>query len=154
MFEVDADGFEAELTQRWTAARAILRQRLARAVGLGITLGAAEIRRSHRYKNRTGVLEKSTVGEIEGWRGEEFVGRIRASAPYASFVEYDTAPHPIFGNPWLVFRWKGVLCHFRYVNHPGTTGQPFMHFGYYKAERVIEAETEKAFVAMQEFLDR
>jgi hypothetical protein len=154
MFTVDVSGFAAETEKLWGGAMSIIRQRVGRAVGIAVAAGAAAIKSEHTYKNRTGELSRSIVGFVEGWRGDTFVGYIRAGALHASLVEYPTRAHEIHGNPFLSFVWKGVKVSFRYVRHPGTKGQPFMHLGYYKAERVLEAEIEKAMVVAQEFLNR
>jgi hypothetical protein len=40
-----------------------------------------------------------------------------------------TAPHPIDGNPLLVFNWKkmgGQLMFLRHVNHPGSEFRPYL----------------------------
>ncbi len=154
MFTVDVESFATEAEKLWGGAVQIVRHRVARAVGLAVKRGAEAIKQGHTYKNRTGELSRSLVGFVEGWKGDTFVGVIRAGAPHASLVEYPTRPHEIHGNPFLTFRWKGVWVSFRYVRHPGTKGQPFMHLGYYKAERTLEMEIEKGFAEAQEFLNR
>lgn len=154
MFVVDVESFAAETEKLWSGAMNIVRQRVARSVALAVQLGADEMKQRHTFKNRTGELQRSMVGFVEGWKGDEFVGYIRAGAKHASLVEYPTRAHEIHGNPFLHFKWKGVWVTFRYVRHPGTKGQPFMHLGYYKAERVLEAEIEKGVASAQEYLDR
>jgi len=50
---------------------------------------------------------------------------IYADAPHSGVVEYGSAPHPIEGNPFLIFFWDkvGKTVAMPHVEHPGTTGQ-------------------------------
>lgn len=154
MFTVTVEG-EEEVKAAFERAYNEIRVGAVRGVGYGVRDGANEIRTKHKFRNRTGELERSVQGVVLGWRGDsEYVGVIRASAKHAGFVEYDTPPHLIPGNPFLAFEWKGEQVFFRYVNHRGTKAQPFMHLGYYKCERVILREMEISLKRAQEILDR
>lgn len=155
MFDVTLEG-EADVIRQWGQAYGALKNSMRYAVSKGTREGAREARAKHTFKNQTGDLEKSIDGFIVGWTesGLKITGVIRAAAKHASFVEYDTKPHEIVGNPFLTFVWKGVPVSFRYVQHPGTKGQPFMHLAYYKAERVIIRELEIGIERMQEALNR
>jgi hypothetical protein len=81
---------------------------------------------------KSGHLASTIEGHAEGNRGSWSV-----SASYWPYVEFDTAPHIIYGK--LVFPYKGGLFvwdnpHYpnnqdaggAWVNHPGTDAQPFM----------------------------
>jgi HK97 gp10 family phage protein len=74
---------------------------------------------------RTGRLQQS----IQTNKISDLSSEVVASAPYASFVEYGTAPHLIMpknGN-FLVFQAGGQTVFARSVNHPGTKPYPFFN---------------------------
>ena len=161
MFTATVEGASA-LEQTWRRVASTVRMGAMRGAGLGAEEGASEARRRHTFRNRTGALERSIRGRSIGWVGDTFKAEILADARsttkgrarYASFVENGTAAHLIVGNPFLTFMWKGALVHLRYVNHPGTTALPFMHFAFYKAEAVLYREVEVSIADAQRILDR
>ena len=51
---------------------------------------------------------------------------IGPNVPYAEVVEKGSAPHIIFGNPYLAFEINGATVIVRHVNHPGTSPQPYV----------------------------
>lgn len=57
-------------------------------------------------------------------RGDSFTATIRYTVPQAEFTDKGTNPHPIDGNPTLVFFWPkaGRVVHLRHVDHPGNEG--------------------------------
>jgi hypothetical protein len=60
------------------------------------------------------------------WRMEDWNSVIVfAGADYSAVVEYGSKPHPIDGNPFLIFYWDkvGKIVAMPHVEHPGTTGQ-------------------------------
>lgn len=83
----------------------------------------------------TDIIEKNMIPEIPVKTGElrDSVrksvignqGKVETTAGYGLFVDEDTKPHKIVGNPLLVFMWRGKLFIRHSVNHPGTTGQQF-----------------------------
>jgi len=155
MIEVDADGFEAELTEQFARAVAEVRVGMVRGVGYGARDGAAAAREGHTFTNRSGDLERSITSFVVGWANDNlYVARIIAGAKYASFVEEGTPPHFIAGNPTLAFQWKGEQMFLRYVNHPGSKPYPFMHLAYVKAERVVIKEIELGIERAQAILAR
>lgn len=155
MIEVDADGFEEEVSRTWTRAVAEVRVGVSRGVGYGARDGAAAARDGHTFVNRSGDLERSIQNVVVGWVNDNlYVANIVARTPYASYVEEGTPPHLIPGNPTLSFDWKGERVHFRYINHPGSRPYPFMHLAYYKAERVLIKEIELGVERAQAILDR
>ena len=149
---------ENELRFAWGQVVGIVKRGTMAAVSKAAREGAREARTKHTFKNRTRALERSIEGFVVGWTdsGNMYVGYIRAGAKHASLVEYPTRPHDIFPKrgKFLHFEWKGEWVSFRYVRHPGTKGQPFMHLAYYKAERVLIRETEIALKRAQEYLER
>lgn len=69
---------------------------------------------------KTGALKSSIRKSIVGNSGI-----VETTAGYGKFVDEDTGPHKITGNPLLAFIWRGKLTIRHSVNHPGTKGQQF-----------------------------
>jgi hypothetical protein len=101
---------------------------------------AEVVRQAARAKApvRDGCLRSSIVKRLEV-RPEGLAVRIIADTTpcsptrksYALFVEEDTKPHIIEGNPTLAFQWDhgpsgAGLYFFASVSHPGTRGKHFM----------------------------
>lgn len=76
---------------------------------------------------RTGGLRSQIAAGPPVPAGDVLWVRIRSAAAYSSYVDEGTGPHPIEGNPLLVFFWPkvGEVVFFRHVNHPGTTAREF-----------------------------
>lgn len=121
MFRIDTGAFEQSLSALETSFVSGAKQLLGEA-----TRTAQEFARvTPLFKDRTGALRASIRRQtISTWHHRLVAGG--RPAPYGVFVHEGTAPHMIVGNPTLTFVWKGVLVHFRYVNHPGTKPRPFM----------------------------
>jgi hypothetical protein len=177
MFSVDVDGLR-DLAADWNDALQVLSDGVRDGVRLAVKEGAEEARRLHRYKDRTGELTRRTEGRVIVSAPGGAVGEITAKKPYASFVEDGTKAHDIWpkaargfvgpmrrgqsrgrrgpGNVRRFLRWvneSGV--HFaRMVRHPGSKPHPFMSFAYFKAERVILREVERAVALAQRILSR
>lgn len=92
-------------------------------------LGAQLIMRSVIYVDdifgtnipvRTGNLKNTRQRTIEPDRAE-----IRTTTGYGKFVNDDTRPHIIKGNPFLRIPIDGKVIFRRQVMHPGTKGQKF-----------------------------
>lgn len=174
--EVDASA----LVQAWVGVRASIRAGTRRGVSQGVQEGAAEARALHSYTNRTGNLERSTIGKLTGNRtsvgasrgtnnrlpsmadlpsdvdGAQF-GEIRAGMEYASYVEEGTRPHMIYPKRATVLSWigyDGTRVFARWVNHPGSKPYPFMHHAYLKCERVMVREIYRGIADAQQILDR
>lgn len=144
----------AELAFGWAVIA--VRQGAERGVRMGVSEGANEARRGHTFRNRTGALEQSIVGQFVGWKGNEVYGRISARKAYASYVDGGTRPHEIRIRRarWLHWEEPQGDHHFaKVVQHPGTSPRPFMHLAYYKAERVVVREIEVGIAFAQEILD-
>lgn len=96
--------------------------------------GAKDSRRrapvGHKHDRRSIPLKESIYSIMHG----RTRGSWGASARHAMFVEEDTRPHLIPGNPHLGFYWEsehrdwvpGLYGEVDYVNHPGTQAQPFL----------------------------
>lgn len=179
MFDITIDA--GEFIRTWNHVRAAIRVGVRKAVSQGVTEGAEEARTRHVFKNRTGDLERSIVGRLTATRtsvgasdgsnsrvgqwksinieggvdGAQF-GEIKASMPYASFVENGTRPHLIEpkNGRWLAWEQPQGDWHFaRRVNHPGTQPHPFMSLAYLKCERVMIREIELGVANAQKILD-
>jgi len=141
-----------------------IQQGVERAVRVG-----AESAKQGGFEDRTGQLRAKIYGRLEGWTGSWCWGIIHSPQKYTSYVEFGTAPHPIWpmaphdlagptrkgqsrrasgAGPHehivgrgIALRWvNGSGEHFaRYVNHPGTTGFFFLRY----AETVAKRELEK-----------
>ena len=69
---------------------------------------------------KTGNLRESIKKRVTG-----IFGIVETTAGYGKFVDEDTKPHKIIGNPFLAFPFRGKIIIRRSVNHPGTKGQQF-----------------------------
>lgn len=69
---------------------------------------------------KTGELKNSITKRVVGP-----TGIVETNSGYGKFVDEDTEPHKITGNPLLAFHWRGKLTIRHSVNHPGTKGQQF-----------------------------
>jgi len=70
---------------------------------------------------KTGTLKASKRKSVIGNKGI-----VETTAGYGLFVDEDTKPHKIEGNPFLAFPGRnGQIVIRRSVNHPGTKGQQF-----------------------------
>ncbi len=69
---------------------------------------------------KTGDLKASIRKSVIGNQG-----KVETTSGYGLFVDEDTKPHKIVGNPVLVFPWRGKIFIRHSVNHPGTKGQQF-----------------------------
>jgi len=87
-------------------------------------------------KGTTDIIEKNMVqvvpvktGDLKGSIRKSVIGnqgKVETTSGYGLFVDKDTKPHKIVGNPWLAFPGRsGQIIIRRSVNHPGTTGQEF-----------------------------
>lgn len=132
--------------------------------------GAAEAKRSGRFKDRTGQLRANIVANFLRSNGISATWEILSPTFYSRFVEEGTRPHDIwpkagYGSQGplrpgqtrrasgkgphehivgrgLALRWVDASGpHFaRMVHHPGTQPDSYMSYGYFKAERVLYAE--------------
>lgn len=177
MFTVEINS--EDLATRWVKVRAAVRLGMRKAVSLGVTEGAEEARSKHRFKNRTGNLERSIVGQVTATRtsvgavrgtnvprsrsaqtaldpndGAHF-GVIKATEKYASFVENGTRPHIIEARRKIWLRWvqDGVVRFAKRVRHPGTRPYGYMGQAYLKCERVMVREIERGVEDAQRVLD-
>lgn len=85
-----------------------------------------EARTKHRFKSRTGSLERAIQTRFYNMTGEVFLNT--AIADYAPFVHQGTSPHKIFpkNKKSLRFTKGGKWIFAKHVNHPGTEKDAFL----------------------------
>lgn len=93
--------------------------------GLAVRAQRVQERARQLVGVRTGTLKSSIVKRFAQDPAGPSIQIGVFSGPalaYARFHHEGTAPHPIEGNPLLVFFWPkvGRVVFFRHVNHPGT----------------------------------
>lgn len=91
------------------------------------------------YKSHTyGLRSSITWGAQMGTSSAHAV--MRASAPYASFVEFGTKPHTIEARRGTHMRFvqNGAIRFARIVHHPGTKPRPFMAQAQERATPLLE----------------
>jgi hypothetical protein len=59
---------------------------LPAAVKSVVQLGAAYERQNHEYRNRTGALERTTIGRLERRTASDIRAELTMKQPYASYV--------------------------------------------------------------------
>ena len=90
---------------------------------------------SKAVKESTTIIERNMVdvvpvktGELRDSIRKKVIGDkgiVETTSGYGLFVDEDTRPHEIEGNPLLAFPWRGKLMIRHSVQHPGTKGQQF-----------------------------
>lgn len=115
----------------------MVRAEINAAMDDSLAIIRARAQREHRFKSRSGRLEKAIVGErISDYPVARGVVRVDESvAPHGFWVHDGTKPHEIKPRPpkkWL--RWVGdaggigTRVHFaRGVHHPGTKPDQFLY---------------------------
>ncbi len=109
------------------AAQAAFNTSIMRALERTAEQAATYAKTSTLYRSHTYGLRKSiTWGAQLGSTSAHAV--VRASAPYAGFVENGTKPHDITPRRAQVLRFQqnGAIRFARIVHHPGTAPRPFM----------------------------
>ena len=104
-----------------------LRGEILKALERTVELAASYAKAGLQYNHRTYGLRKSiTWGTQLGT--SQASGILRASAPYAHFVEFGTKPHTIEARRKKTLRFvqNGAVRFARIVRHPGTAPRPFM----------------------------
>ena len=99
---------------------------------------------NHPYYDRSSELTRSIYArvKVDGGRFSLILG---ASAPYASFLEFGTAPHFVGSAVFL----KGIG--FRYIGlHPGTPPSPFLRPTVEAFRGRVREETRKVLIRIME----
>ena len=98
----------------------IFKRRLRQAVKESTLTVAEYAQDNHRFKSRTGQLERAVnTRMLNDLSGEVFIDN--GIAAYAGFVHNGSAPHRILPNGKKALRWvkNGAFQFARSVNHPG-----------------------------------
>ena len=106
----------------------IFKRRLRQAVKESTLTVAEYAQDNHRFKSRTGQLERAVnTRMLNDLSGEVFIDN--GIAAYAGFVHNGSAPHRIVLNGKKALRWvkNGAFQFARVVNHPGYKGDPFLY---------------------------
>lgn len=106
----------------------IFKRRLRQAVKESTFTVAEYAQDNHRFKSRTGQLERAVnTRMLNDLSGEVFIDN--GIAAYAGFVHNGSAPHRIVPNGKKALRWvkNGAFQFARSVNHPGYKGDPFLY---------------------------
>lgn len=106
----------------------IFKRRLRQAVKESTLTVAEYAQDNHRFKSRTGQLERAVnTRMLNDLAGEVFIDN--GIAAYAGFVHNGSAPHRIVSNGKKALRWvkNGAFQFARSVNHPGYKGDPFLY---------------------------
>ena len=106
-------------------------------------------------KGATDIIEKNMVQVVPVKTGNlrdsikkrtaGVFGIVETTAGYGKFVDEDTKPHKIVGNPLLAFQWRGKLFIRRSVNHPGTKGQQFRRRTLDNSQQEITGEIARVY---------
>jgi hypothetical protein len=130
-------------------------RRVRQALQIASTEVAAEAKRNHDYRDRTGRLTSSIrPDEVEGTFGTGFRAKLLAGGlrgvTYAAHVEYGTRAHVIRPRRRKALRFVsgGNTVFAQRVNHPGTRAYRFMRNALEAklplAERLVEQAMELA----------
>jgi HK97 gp10 family phage protein len=85
-----------------------------------------------RAPHRTGALQRSILTTVS-----YPTAMVSSQEPYASYVEYGTAPHIIAPKNKKALYWNGAASPYRIVHHPGTKANPFFSAGVTESEAYV-----------------
>lgn len=125
---LDSTQMNRDLRRLERRAEKALVDEVHEAVEVGVDAAVAYARTHHAYKDRTGALTGSIVGD-HGIRDETgATGYFEATAAHASYIEEGTQPHEIEARNAQALHWIDEAGeHFRRkVHHPGTAAMPFL----------------------------
>jgi hypothetical protein len=133
-FDIDMTQFHQRVRSSRSAIERDIQDSVTRAAKHG-----AEVAKGGGWRDRTGKLRATIIHKGIGWSGQTYWGAFQTQVGYAVYVEYDTKPHEIRGNPMLAFYWesRGVNFVGPKVNHPGTTGFGYMRVGGNQAREAL-----------------
>lgn len=94
---------------------------------------------------RSGKLLASIRSQVFGLTGE-----VSTNSGYGLFVDVDTTPHEIIGNPFLRFELGNKTIYARKVMHPGTKGQHLRLRTLTNARPQVKEILSRAFLKMME----
>ncbi len=136
-----------DAAQSFEKAQRTLAAEVMHALARTAELASGYARTSALYKSHTYGLRSSIQwGTQQGASSAHAV--MRASAPYAAFVENGTRPHTIEARRKTTLRFvqNGAVRFSRIVHHPGTKPRPFMAQAQDRATPLLERLMGEAFV--------
>lgn len=143
-----AVSFQAEdAAKSLERAQRTLNEEIMHALARTAELASSYAKTSALYKSHTYGLRSSVQwGAQLGASSAHAV--MRASAPYAAFVENGTRPHTIEPKRKSTLRFvqNGAVRFSRIVHHPGTRARPFMAQAQDRATPLLERLMGEAFV--------
>jgi hypothetical protein len=152
MFTVELEGAE-ELEHEWNEGVREFGAGVRRAVVLASKEGATEGVRTATWKDRTGAARRTITSKVVKDSFGQVEADIVAPLHYHPHLDAGTKPHEILPIRARFLRFiakDGNLVFTRRVWHPGTKGDGFAGRMYFKAERVLQAEVERAVARLAE----
>lgn len=125
---IRSQALEERLARLGTSSNAAMRLALQESADLVRDYA----KKNHRFKSRTGKLEKSVISRVrmDGNTGQATVRLDRRIARYSNIVHEGARPHIISPRraPKLAFFWERInkFVKLPYVNHPGQEADPFL----------------------------
>lgn len=128
-----------KLTRAFEAAPAAVERRLAASLGKVARAIQETARANHRFKSRSGDLERSIDYTVNRGEMKAEVGILDDTPEYGKWVHNGTPPHKIRPSKRKSLRFVGDADIFsgsggqygfvfaKSVNHPGTKADPFVH---------------------------
>ena len=126
----------AELTAAFAAAPEAIKKQLKLAMLVALRDIQSRARSEHRFRSRTGNLERSIETEIlSDWplKGrvalDQSITMTDSGRSYGAYVHDGTDPHIITPRVKKCLRWAGGngFIFAKRVNHPGTKADPFLY---------------------------
>jgi hypothetical protein len=129
-FQVDA---EATL-DAFRASPKTTAEEIRRALLESCRLVQSESRAKHKFRSKTGMLEKAIDYKVDAAKCKGIISIDSAVAPYGHWVHTGTKAHDIFPKSKKSLRWvnKNGFAFAKHVRHPGTKPDEFL---YQAAER-------------------
>lgn len=120
---------------RFMTQHSLMVQREAEQAG---RFGVQHVHDHHKFKTRTGNLERKTSHKVFVRRGGKIL-RLQNTAPYAHAIDLGAKPHVIVPRRARALRFisRGKLVFARKVNHPGNKPYRFLYNAADAAGRVL-----------------
>lgn len=135
-----------KLLEAFAKAPQAVRDHLRIAVKSSTVDVQREARKTHRFKTKTAMLERSVTVSFP----DEMTGRVflnPAIAGYANAIHDGSRPHRIEPKRRKRLRWAtpgGGFAFARQVNHPGTKADPFLYAALEARKDAIQTKMDKA----------
>ena len=132
---IQASDFASHMERSVERLRGEILKALERTAQLASTYAkTSTLYKSHTYGLRSSITWGAQLGTSQA------SAVMRASAPYAGFVEFGTRPHAIEARRKSTLRFvqNGAVRFARIVHHPGTKPRPFMAQAQERATPLLE----------------